>query len=116
MLNEIHVEFTPEFKRNLRALAKKYRNIRSDIQPVIDRLQAGETIGDQVAGTDYTIFKVRVKNSNIQKGKSSGYRMIYYLKTPSKIILVTIYSKLEQSDIAARQIRQILKEFENLNA
>lgn len=29
------VEFTPEFKRNLRSLAKKYRRIRSDIQPVI---------------------------------------------------------------------------------
>lgn len=39
--------------------------------------------------------------------------MIYYLKTPSNIILVTIYSKLEQTDIAAKQIRQILKEFEN---
>jgi mRNA-degrading endonuclease RelE of RelBE toxin-antitoxin system len=55
---------------------------------------------------------VRVKNSDIQKGKSSGYRMIYYLKTPTKIILVTIYSKLEQADIAAKQIRKILKEFD----
>lgn len=112
MPSEIRIEFTPEFKRNLRALAKKYRQIRSDIQPVIDRLQIGEIVGDQVPGTDYSIFKVRVKNSDIQKGKSSGYRMIYYLKTPRSIILVTIYSKLEQADIAAKQIRKILKEFE----
>jgi len=34
----VQVEFTPEFKRNLRALSKKYRHIRSDVQPVIDRL------------------------------------------------------------------------------
>ena len=33
------VRFTPEFKRNLRQLAKKYRRIRSDIQPVIDALR-----------------------------------------------------------------------------
>ena len=33
------VRFTPEFKRNLRQLAKKYRWIRSDIQPVIDALR-----------------------------------------------------------------------------
>jgi hypothetical protein len=43
---EVHVEFTPEFKRNLRALAKKYRHIRSDVQPVIDALKAGEVFGD----------------------------------------------------------------------
>lgn len=112
MANDVQIEFTPEFKRNLRALAKKYPQIRSDIQPVIDQLQDGEVVGDQVTGTDYSVFKVRVKNSDIQKGKSSGYRMIYYLKTPAKIILVTIYSKLDQADIAAKQIRKILKEFD----
>jgi len=55
----VQVEFTPEFKRNLRALSKKYRHIRSDFQPVIDQLQAGEVMGDQVPGTHYTIFKVQ---------------------------------------------------------
>jgi mRNA-degrading endonuclease RelE of RelBE toxin-antitoxin system len=108
----IEVEYTPEFKRNLRTLAKKYRHVRSDVQPVIDRLQAGETIGYQVQGTPYMIFKVRVQNSDIRKGKSSGYRLIYYLKTPTNIILVTIYSKLDQADISAEQIRRILKEFD----
>ena len=112
MPNETQIEFTPEFKRNLRALAKKYRQIRSDIQPVVDSLQKGDFVGDQIKGTEYTVFKVRVKNSDIQKGKSSGYRMIYYLKTPTKIILITLYSKLEQTDITAKQIRKILKEFE----
>ena len=106
------VEFTPEFKRNLRALAKKYRNIRSDVQPVIDQLMAGEVIGDQVPGTHYTIFKVRVRNSDIQKGKRSGYRMVYHLKTPTNVILVTIYSKLDQADISAKQIQRILIEFD----
>ncbi|MCD6456658.1 MAG: type II toxin-antitoxin system RelE/ParE family toxin [Methanophagales archaeon] len=56
------------------------------------------------------LFKVRVRNSGIQKGKRSGYRMIYHLKTPTNIILVTIYSKLDQSDISAEEIRRILKE------
>ncbi len=37
----IETEYTPEFKRNLRALAKKYRHIRSDIQPVIRQIQSG---------------------------------------------------------------------------
>ena len=74
----MQVEFTQEFKRNLRALARKYRHIRSDVQPMIDQLLAGEVIGDQVPGTRYTIFKVRVRNSDIQKGKRSGYRLVYH--------------------------------------
>jgi mRNA-degrading endonuclease RelE of RelBE toxin-antitoxin system len=109
---QVKVEYTPEFKRNLRALSKKYRHIRLDIQPVIDRLMAGGLIGDRVSGTHQAIFKVRVANSDIQKGKRSGYRLIYHLKTSTKIILITIYSKLDQSDISAKQIGHILKEFD----
>ncbi len=108
----VQVRFTSEFKRNLRALAKKYRHIRSDVQTTIEQIQAGNFVGDQVPRTGYTIFKVRVRNRDIRKGKRSGYRLIYYLKTPTEVILVTIYSKLDQSDISPEQIRRILKKFE----
>ncbi len=111
---QVHIVYTSEFKRNLRALAKKYRHIRSDVQPVIGKLEAGEVMGVQVPRTRYTIFKVRVRNSDVQKGKRSGYRMIYHLKTPTNIILVTIYSKLDQADISAEKIRRVLKEFDEL--
>ena len=107
----IEVAFTPEFKRNLRALAKKYPHIRSDIQPIIEKVQHGEFVGDQVQGIGYTIFKVRIRNSDISRGKSGGYRVIYYLKTATAVILVTIYSKTEQSDISPAKIRKILAEF-----
>jgi mRNA-degrading endonuclease RelE of RelBE toxin-antitoxin system len=108
----ILVEVTAKFKRNLRSLAKKYRSIRKDIQPIIEQLQAGELPGDQIPGVGYTIFKLRVKNSDVQKGKSGGYRLIYYVKTSTSIILVTIYSKSEQEDMAAEEIQQILAELE----
>ena len=108
----VNVRFTPEFKRNLRTLSKKYRHIRSDVQPVIEQFQAGSLIGDQVPRTGHPIFKVRVRNSDIRKGKSAGYRLIYYLKTSTEVVLVTIYSKLDQSDISAVGIRRIVSEFE----
>jgi len=108
----IEIRFTPEFKRALRTLAKKYRRIRDDVQPVIDTLQAGELPGDQIPGVGYTIFKVRVPNRDRAKGKSGGYRIIYYLKTGTEIILVTIYSKTEQADISAAQIRRIVGAFQ----
>jgi len=109
----MQIEVTARFKRDLRILAKKYRSIRRDIQPVINQLETGELPGDKVTGIGYTIFKLRVKNSDIQKGKSGGYRVIYFLKTTDNIILVTIYSKSEREDISAKEIKQILSEFES---
>lgn len=58
----------------------------------------------------YVVFKARVRNSNILKGKSGGYRLLYQVKTPELVVLVTIYSKLDQADITADQIRRILRD------
>ena len=57
---------------------------------------------------NYTLFKVRVKNSDVQKGKSGGYRIIYYLKTEKQILLVTIYSKSDKPDITVDEVREII--------
>lgn len=101
----VEVAFTPEFKRNLRQLARKYPQIKSDIQPVLDALTQGATPGDQIPGVRYTVFKVRVKNSDNRKGKSGGYGLIYQRVNERLVVLITIYSKTEQSDIALREIR-----------
>jgi mRNA-degrading endonuclease RelE of RelBE toxin-antitoxin system len=104
----IQVTVSDRFATEIRQLGKRYRRIRLDIQPVIDQLEAGELPGDKIPGMDYTLFKVRVKNSDAQRGKSGGYRIIYYLKTATQIILVTIYSKSDKSDITAAEVREII--------
>ncbi|WP_231865552.1 type II toxin-antitoxin system RelE/ParE family toxin [Anabaena sp. FACHB-709] len=96
----------------MRTLAKKYRSIRNDIQPVIEQLEQGELPGDQIPGIGYTVFKLRVRNSDTQKGKSGGYRLIYYVKTATGIILLTVYTKSEQVDIAADDIQSIIADYE----
>ncbi|GAB4230018.1 MAG: hypothetical protein Kow00121_58840 [Elainellaceae cyanobacterium] len=111
---QFQIFFSDEFKERLRTLAKRYRQIRSDLQPLLDNLQAGNFIGDQISGTGYTVFKVRLKNSDIQKGKSAGYRVIYQLKDSVCILLVTIYSKSDQNTIAADKIREVITNFEAL--
>ncbi len=108
----VAVRFTPEFKRNLRVLARRYRHIREDIEAIIAALQSGELPGDQVSGVGYTIYKVCAPNRDSARGKSGGYRVIYYLKATTDVILVTIYSKTEQSDITVAQIRHIVSEFQ----
>ena len=104
------VRFTPEFKRNLRQLAKKYRHIRSDIQPIIDALERGELPGDRVPGVGVEVHKVRVRNSDAQRGKSGGYRIIYSQPTDTMVVLITLYSKTEQEDIEPQEIQAILAE------
>ena len=108
----IQIALTPRFKRDIRELAKRYRSIRSDIQPLIEQLQAGELPGDRIAGVKYQIFKVRLKNSNLQKGKSAGYRVIYYVKTEQEVILTTIYSKSDISDVSNEVIEEAIAQYE----
>lgn len=66
------VEYAPEFKRNLRRLAKKYRRIRSDLQALLEDLKAAERPGDLIPHTGHGVYKVRVRNSDSRKGKSGG--------------------------------------------
>jgi mRNA-degrading endonuclease RelE of RelBE toxin-antitoxin system len=106
----MRIEYTAAFLRQLRRLGRRYRHIRKDIEPVINELRAGKVLGDQIQHTDLTLFKIRVRNTDVQKGKSAGYRLIYYLKTPERIILVTIYSKSDQGDIDKATLLRILEE------
>ncbi|MDF0556696.1 type II toxin-antitoxin system RelE/ParE family toxin [Kamptonema sp. UHCC 0994] len=111
----IQVYFADQFQSNLRALSKKYRHIRSDVQPIIEQLQVGELPGNQISGIDDIVFKVRVKNSDIKKGKSAGYRLIYHVQIPTIIFLMTIYAKSEQVDISASEICRIISELPDVS-
>lgn len=106
------VFFTHEFKRNVRQLAKKYRHIQQDIQPILDELQVGHLPGDHVPGLATDIYKVRARNSDGSKGKSGGYRLIYQKNEQDSIVLLTIYSKTEQADISLQEIRDIVTLYE----
>ena len=107
----VQVETSGNFERQFRGLFKRYRKIRSDVQPIIEQLQSGEVLGDRLSGLNIFVFKVRVKNSDIQKGKSAGYRLIYQVETPTRIILLAIYAKSDQSSISTIEIEEIVEAF-----
>ena len=112
---KLKIQFTDVFKRQVRDLAKRYRQIKLDIQPVLQSTSSGDLVGvgDQIQGTGYTVFKVRIKNSDIQKGKSGGYRLIYYIKTSENILCVLIYSKSDEDNVTSLEIKKIIQEFYN---
>ena len=73
----VEIQLTSEFQRKLKALAKKYRKIQTDLQPILEQLQIGAFLGNQIPDIGFVVIKVRLKNSDSQKGKSGGYRLIY---------------------------------------
>lgn len=101
------------FKKNIKTLGKKYRSIRNDIEPIIKKLQSGESPGDRIPEIGYRVFKLRIRNSDSQKGKSGSYRLIYYCQTATRVILLTIYSKSEQVNITANDIKKIIAQIES---
>lgn len=105
------IRLTPEFQRRLKKLAKKYPQVRIDLEPILERISSGETLGDQIAGIGFPVFKVRVKNSDNQKGKSGGYRLIYWLQLKEVAVLIDIYSKSDRADTEVSDIRQIINRF-----
>jgi len=42
----MQVEYSAAFKRQLKRLTRRYRQIRNDIKPIIDELIDGKTPGD----------------------------------------------------------------------
>lgn len=106
----IQIVLTTEFKKNLRDLAKRYRSIRKDIELAVSELQQGNFVGDRIPrlGSGYVVLKMRVRNRDIQKGKSAGYRLIYQITSSSKLVLLTVYSKSDRPDITIDEIREII--------
>lgn len=102
------VVFTSPFKRRLKLLSKRYRQIRRDIQPIIEELENGNLIGDRVSGVASIVFKVRSKNSDIPIGKSGGHRLIYQVCSSTRIALLLIYAKSDQSDISSAEIERLI--------
>lgn len=103
--------FLEEFLQEVKKLRKKYRQIEADIKDFADRLEAGETLGDRLQGLgDYIVYKARVASRDMQRGKSGGFRVIYYLQTETQIFMLTIYAKTEREDISASEIFNIINE------
>jgi mRNA-degrading endonuclease RelE of RelBE toxin-antitoxin system len=108
----IQVIVSSDFNAQARKLKKRYRSFQSDLKTLTDELEVGNLPGDQISGTTAIVYKVRLKNSDIKKGKSGGYRVIYQQRNDICILLVTLYSKSDESNITAKEIQTIIDHFD----
>ena len=111
-LSQIKVVESDEFRKDIKKIGKRYRSVKQDVRSLTAQLKAGETPGDRITGNKYPVYKVRVKNSDIKKGQSGGYRVIYYIRTAEVILLTNIYSKSDRSDISNKEVEDVIGQYE----
>ncbi len=96
---------TPEFKKSVKRLYKRYKLIAKDLANLEKELRENIYAGVELGRG---CFKIRLKNSSVPTGKSGGFRVIYYLRTQNKIYLLEIYSKSDLESIDEKRLVEIL--------
>lgn len=101
---EFEVVLTDHFKRKLKIIAKKHRNILSDVTALVDKLTTDPLLGNDLGRG---IYKIRLAITGPSKGKSGGARVITYVKiVASTVVLAEIYLK---SDYDTADVDKVLK-------
>ncbi len=111
-LPPVRIDTTIQYEKEIKRLRKKYRSIENDTETLVEKLETGEIPGDKISGNKYPVYKVRVKNSNVNKGQSGGYRVIYYTMTTEAIVLTAVYSKSVQENISNEEIEARIEQYE----
>lgn len=108
---------TNQFSKEIKPLAKKYHSLRSSIENLVADLIKNPYLGKAYGSN---IYKVRLSDESKGKGKSGGFRVMYYHLNISDngvdILLMNIYDKSEKSTIkkseALKSLKSILDEHE----
>jgi mRNA-degrading endonuclease RelE of RelBE toxin-antitoxin system len=105
------IVFGRDFQRNLKTYQKRYRHVKDDVKIAVDQLLENPWLGDAIPEGSGTC-KLRVRNSDLRKGKSAGYRLIYYVQIePHPVIyLLLLYAKSDRSDVTLQELKTLLQE------
>jgi len=108
----VEVLYSDDFKKSAKRLSKCYKSLKKDLKTFADSLYSDPRQGTELS---VDIYKVRIKNSDNNKGKSAGYRIVTYLVTKNEILLVNIYSKNDIENISDADIDMTIKQYKKEN-
>lgn len=106
------VLITLHFKKQLKPLVKKYRNLIKDVE---ETLSSFDTTSHSALG-NYT-YKVRLKSRDLPRGKSKSFRLIIFLVEYQNLLApIAIYFKGKREDVGKEEIayhlRMVISELE----
>jgi mRNA-degrading endonuclease RelE of RelBE toxin-antitoxin system len=91
------------FDRCLRQLKKRFPKITNDLAEAFTLLENHPEVGS-VIPDDFGIRKLRIASTDMQRGKSGGFRLLYKLIVDKDedivVILLYLYAKSDQSDVS----------------
>jgi mRNA-degrading endonuclease RelE of RelBE toxin-antitoxin system len=98
----------PNFKREIKKLAKKFPSLKNDFAQLLESLREEPTQGTPLGNN---CFKIRMAIASKGKGKSGGSRVITHLKVyHTAVYLLSIYDKSDQENIPDKELKELLKE------
>lgn len=105
---------TPKFEEDLDYYERKrkFKHIEDDVNKEVEKIEEGILIGDPIFDINLNngedAYKVRAVNTDTNKGKSNGYRIIYYaIKNERTVYLLTVYYKKDDKRILSK--KEIIK-------
>lgn len=108
-------EVSLPFKKEFKALFKKYKSLDKDIQNLRTEIENDPNIGVTIAEG---IKKIRLKITSKGSGKSSGARVIIQEldiiieeEDAKSILFVCIYDKSEYDSVDINIIKEIIEDF-----
>ena len=103
----MNFETVTRFDKEVKKLSKKYNLIKEDLNNFVLDF---DTIHQEATTIKNNLYKVRLSNSNKNKGKRAGYRIYYYLKINDTVYLLTIYDKSQIESINENTLNQYIEE------
>ena len=93
--------FSEHFKKQLKKLKKKYPRIKADLLDIIEPFNPLNEIS-----IGRSIYKIRIPSTDMQKGKSGGFRSYIYLYVKKDLLLpLCIYPKSETENITESELK-----------
>lgn len=106
-LHGVDIEETETFSKAVKKLQKRFKNIKQDCNTFIQDIQTTKNLGTHLGNG---VYKVRIANSDKKSGKSSGYRLISYLKLiDKKLYLMYVYDKSDFSTVSENAIDELIQ-------
>lgn len=86
------VHLSQPFQRSVRRLRRRYRDIVEDLEAAIEVLLWRPELGVVIHGVP-AVRKLRVVSSDMERGKSGGFRLLYTIDAKARRIILLFVGK-----------------------
>ena len=112
---EVKISYHPQFAKDVKRLAKKYKSLASDLKALLSEIQDNPDLGVDLG---HGVRTVRSSITSKGKGKRGGARILSFKRIVItdnyiKIVFLAMYDKNEIENVSDDYIRYLLNNIDN---